>query len=348
MGTPQETAYPLIGLIASKNPVSALELTVQSLFRGGCSRVVVVNDGSDDPQSLLIFDRVASAGAEIIHLEKNVGKCAALKVGFKTIPRQSLIVQTDDDTLAGDLAGPARMLREHKADIVDIRVETARTHSLLGFVQELDYWLINAVTKRVQDFLKARLWMSGASVMYNYKAGVELLTRKTYTITEDTEGMFRARTKGCTIKFYSKRDAQFITMVPEDFHGLHKQWKRWTTGNGQVIGRYGFGGGSTWIATINIFTWLQIFVPIVVAVRFGIVSTSLWAFGWGFLAGVVGAIQLKRPRVALVGIFMPFFTLAWNLYAIVGLYLAYRYSRSGKEVVLTWISPKRTTIEALP
>ncbi len=339
--------YPIIGLIASKNPVAALEATVQSLFRGGASRVIVVNDGSDDPDSLPIFDRVAEAGAEVVHLKKNVGKSKALRKGFRILPKQCIIIQTDDDTLAGNLAGPARIIREGKADIVDIRVETTRTSSLLGLVQELDYWMINAVSKRIQGFLDARLWMSGASVMYSYKAGRELILSVSHTMTEDTEGLYRARSKGFRVKYYSKHDAQFLTMVPEDFMGLHKQWRRWSTGNGQVIGLYGLGAGNARIAAVNAISWIDVaIVPVPLAVRFGLVSSVIWAFGASFLIGLIGALRLKRGRVAFVGVFLPFISVLWTLHALQGLYLAYRLSKSG-ETVLTWVSPKRTSIEAL-
>jgi cellulose synthase/poly-beta-1,6-N-acetylglucosamine synthase-like glycosyltransferase len=337
--------YPLVGLIASKNPVAALEVTVQSLFQGGCESVYVVDDGSDDPESLAVFDRAEAAGATVIHLERNMGKSKALKRAFKSIPAKSIIVQTDDDTLAGDLSGPAKMIRENKADIVDIRVETIRTNSVIGIIQELDYWLINAVTKRVQDILRARLWMSGASVMYSHAAGKELLLKPAHSMTEDTEGLFRARSKGFRVRYYAKHDAQFLTMVPEDFVGLHKQWKRWSTGNGQVMRMYGLGAGDFRIAAINAVSWFNLLLlPVLVVAHFGLISTGLWEYGWGILMGILGAIRLKRPRLALVGMFIPYISILWAIYGFYGLVLSSLMARSGKETSLTWVSPKRTAV----
>lgn len=338
---PQEA--PLIGLIASKNPVSALEVTVASLFKGGASRVVVVDDGSDDPESLAVFDRIEANGAEVIHLYNNVGKARALRAGFWILPRGCVVVQTDDDTLAGNLAGPLKMIRDGYTDIVDIRVETTRTTSLIGLVQELDYWLINALTKRVQDALKARTWMSGASVMYSYDAGEVMILEMPTGFGEDTEGLYRARSRGFQMRYYSKHDAQFLTMVPEDLRGLNKQWKRWTTSNGQVIATYGLGGGNPRIVAINLFTWLDMLLPIYSVVRYGIVDPALWAFGSCILIGIVGAIRLKRPIIALAGMFLPFFSIAWTLHAYHGLYRAYRLSKTGK-IQYTWTSPKRTAV----
>lgn len=336
---------PLIGLIASKNPVPALEATVNSLYAGGASRVIVIDDGSDDPDSKPVFKRVEKNGAEVIHLKKNVGKSNALRAGFLILPENCIIVQTDDDTLAGDLTKPAQLIRDGKTDIVDIRVEVIKTSTLIGYVQELAYWMVNAVVKRLQDYCNARLWMSGASAMYSYEAGKVLLLEKSYCMTEDTEGLFRARAKGFRAKYYSNHDSQFLTMVPEDMSGLHKQWKRWTTGNGQVINLYGFGGGSFRVAAVNIIFWADmLLVPIPEYIKYGLVSSFVWAFGMGILTGLVGAIRLKRYRLAIIGIFFPLFSIWWILHALQGLYLANKLSKKG-ETTMTWVSPKRTAVE---
>lgn len=337
---------PIVGLISSINPAPALELTVKSLLAGGASRVIVMDDGSYAPEAESIFNLVEAAGGEVIHMPVNGGKAKALMTGFASIPADSIIIQTDDDTLGGKLAGPARLIMENKADIVDIRVETVQTSSLLGVVQELDYWLINAWTKRIQNLFRARLWMSGASVMYSYEAGKELLLSQAYTITEDTEGLFRARSKGFRVRYYSKHDAEFLTMVPEDFRSLNKQWKRWATGNGQVIGIYGLGAGNFRIALINALAWIELLVlPIPATLHYGILPAAEWAFGYGVLMGFVGALRLKRWRFALVGIFLPVISAAWAFYAPQGVFLAWRQSRTGKMRNLTWVPPTRTAIE---
>ena len=74
-----DNEIPLIGLIASKNPVNALIATVKSLFNSGATRVVVVDDGSDDEDAKKVFDQVEALGAEVIHLAKmvvNHARCA--------------------------------------------------------------------------------------------------------------------------------------------------------------------------------------------------------------------------------------------------------------------------------
>lgn len=343
--------YPIVALIASKNPVAALELTVDSLFKGGASKVIVVDDGSDSLDAATVFAAVEKRGATVIHLPKNVGKAQALKQGFRQIPTKSIIVQTDDDTIAGDLRGPAEMIRSRRADIVDIRIETIRSNSILAVVQEMAYWLMNAVlmnavAKRLQDYARARLWMSGASVMYNHKAGRELILGRSHTITEDTEGLFRARSKGHKVRYYSKKDAQFLTMVPEDFRGLRKQWQRWAMGNGQVIGLYGLGAGNLRIFIVNLIAWFDLLVwPIIPYIYHGILASLAWTFGAGAVLGVLCAAKLKSWHIALVGVLFPLLSALWAYHALEGLVCAYIQSRSGKQMSLTWVSPKRTELK---
>jgi cellulose synthase/poly-beta-1,6-N-acetylglucosamine synthase-like glycosyltransferase len=333
-----------VGLIASKNPSETLVRTVQSLFRGGCTRAVVVDDGSDKPESMAIFDRVEELGATVIHLEHNIGKARALKAGFHTLEPGCVIVQTDDDTVAGNLAGPLAMIQDGITDIVDIRIEVMRTSSMIGLIQEFGYWAINALAKRVQNWLRARTWISGASVMYSYDAGVVLIQEDALSITEDTEGLFRARKRGFRVRYYSRRQAQFLTMVPEDVSGLLRQWQRWATGNGQIIRRYGLGGGNVRVALVNLVSWLLVLAPALAVLNFG-TRSLMFILGGGLIYGVTGAAFLKRPRVIIGGLVFPIISLVWMTVSLLGLWRAWHISRTGASQ-LTWVSPKRT--EARP
>jgi cellulose synthase/poly-beta-1,6-N-acetylglucosamine synthase-like glycosyltransferase len=340
--------YPIIGLVASKNPVDALVLTVQSLFKGGAIRVIVVNDGSDDPKSVRVFKKVEKAGGEVVHLSKNVGKAKALKEGFKLIPTRSIIMQTDDDSLMGDLERSAELIRSRKADIIDIRIEAARTKTLIGQAQEVSYWMMNAFVKRVQDVLKARLWLSGCSLMYSYAAGKTLIMQPALTITEDTEGLFRARKKNFKVKYVGDKASTCVTMVPEDFRGLRKQWQRWATGNAQVMSLYGLGGGNPRVAVVNLLAWLYLIVwPILPFFYSDALQTLMWWFIDGMLIGIIAAIRLNRSYLVPIGLLYPLMGVLWTFHALEGFWLAYRRAKRGSNVSLAWISPKRAaTIDA--
>jgi cellulose synthase/poly-beta-1,6-N-acetylglucosamine synthase-like glycosyltransferase len=322
--------------------------TVSSLITGGASKVIVVDDGSCTPEALTIIDRLKWVpSVQIVRLQENVGKATALKSGFKHVPHGWLIVQTDDDTVAGDLSRPARMLSgKGKADIADIRVEVIETNSLLGAIQELDYWMINSIVKRYQNWLRARLWLSGASAMYTYDAAHELLLRDPLTCTEDTEGLFRARGQGFKVRYCSSHKAKFSTMVPETLPQLRKQWMRWCLGNAQVIRHYGLGGGNPRVCLVNLLSWLYLLVlPIPSILLLGAVHSLESLGAYGVAIGIVGAIRLRRPRLALIGIFLPLVTLAWALHAAEGLWRS-RTQPVATKSQLAWSPPARSSVAA--
>jgi hypothetical protein len=362
---------PIVGLIATKNPTLALAGTVKSLFDGGACAVVVVNDGSDEPESADLFKLAEKSGATIIHLPENVGKSAALRTGYRSFPDHPriIIAQTDDDTVAGDLRIPAAMIEAGKADIVDIRVETFDGRNLIGLTQQLDYWIINAFIKRLQDWLRARLWLSGASVMYTYDAAKVMLLPKAHSRTEDTEGRFRAIGAGLRLRYCSAVQAQFKTMVPESVTEVRHQWKRWALGNGQVLKVHGLGGGSKWIATVNLLSWAEMLLSPIAQFFTGrllrlvpsmpqvpgvtelmaaagpvggsLISGILWMAVFGILMGIAGAIMLRRPALLMVGIFVPLLSLGWTAGAIEGLIIAQRHPRAE---TLSWTPPTRMAV----
>lgn len=374
--TPHNSEYhrPIVGLVSTKNPTLALVGTVTSLLNGGASRVLVIDDGSDNPECSDFFRLAEEVGAVVLHMPENVGKSSALRAGYLSLPDDPriIIVQTDDDTLAGDLRVPAAMIERGQADIIDIRIETFDGRNLIGLVQQLDYWLINAFIKRFQDWLRARLWVSGASMMYTYDAAEVMLLPEARTQTEDTEGRYRAIAAGLRLRFCASPKAQFKTMVPESRHQLHRQWKRWATGNGQIIKLHGFGGGSRWIATISILSWVEMltspvaqfftgnlfrrFIPsiqvpgqAVVMKTLGPVGSDLltgllWMGIFGAVVGVIGAIQLRRPALLLVGFFIPILSLLWTAVAIEGLIIAQKHPDAKGS--LSWEPPTRMVMTA--
>ncbi len=331
----------ITGIIATKNPTSNIFTTINSLLSNGANEVIIVNDGSNDKQSLETIEKIDKLeNTLVINLTKNIGKANALRIGYDYIEPGSIIVQTDDDTISGNLLRPAQLIINGKADIVDVRVETHHSKKIIGIIQQIDYWLINFMVKRIQDWLRSRLWLSGASLMYSYDAGKILLTEKSYTITEDTEGLFRARNKGMKIRYWSKD--HFITMVPEDLKSLRKQWQRWSLGNAQVIGIYGLGGNSLKVFFVNLFSWLYLLIIPIVTIEFwGLKSSLFWLLVWSIFIGLLCAIRLKRFILIFAGLFIPIISIVWAIHAIEGLFKAFKNPIN--LYYTTWVSPKRST-----
>lgn len=334
---------PLVGLVATKNPTPALRATTRSLLKGGCDRVVIINDGSDELSSTLVLRKIQRwRRVEVINLKKNVGKSEALRVGYRSLEKRCIIVQTDDDTIAGNLRIPKQLVLDRKADIVDIRIEVTASDTLIGTAQEIGYWLLNAIVKKIQSLLQARTWLSGASIMYSYQAGRPILMEKSSSMTEDTEGLYRALAKGFRVKYCSKTKAQFSTMSPQSVHDLYKQWRRWSIGNGQLIGKYRQAGFRA--TMMNLITWVSMIAPIPTVILNGAYETILWTFAGSIVSGVLCAVWLRRPLVVLGSFVLPFLAMMWCGQSFAGLYLAYKL-RGKKE--MTWVSPKRMVLEGV-
>ena len=204
--------------------------------------------------------------------------------------------------------------------------------------------MINSIVKRHQNWLRARLWLSGASAMYTYDAAHELLLCDALTCTEDTEGLFRARGKGLKVRYCSSHKAKFSTMVPETLSQLRKQWMRWCLGNAQVMRHYGLGGGNTRVCLVNLLSWLYLLaLPIPANLLLGAVHSLVSLGAYGVAVGM--AIRLRRPRLALIGIFLPLVTLAWALHAAEGLWRA-RAQPVATKSQLAWSPPERSSVAA--
>lgn len=144
------------------------------------------------------------------------------------------------------------------------------------------------------------------------------------------------------VRFCSRKKAQFITMVPEEYKSLRRQWKRWSQGNGQVIGLYGLGGRLRRVTLMNIFAWVALIIfPILAIIISGFIQTLEWLLGFSLVISIIGAISLRRFAVIFVFWLLPVISIVWIFHAIEGLAKASKEPMSPKH--LTWVSPKRTT-----
>ena len=138
---------------------------------------------------------------------------------------------------------------------------------------------------------------------------------------------------------------------------------RWALGNGQVIKLHGLGGGSKWIALVNLFSWIEMLASPVSQFFLGrwigflpwtphipgtdavsqyilgnLIMALMWMAGFGILIGAAGAVMLRRWVLAPVGIFIPLLSLWWAFHAVEGLAVAQKRPRAEN---LAWTPPKR-------
>ncbi|PKQ19972.1 MAG: glycosyl transferase [Actinobacteria bacterium HGW-Actinobacteria-6] len=109
----------VIALIPAHNEAERISATVEAaLGVAGVTRVVVIDDGSDDDTARLAGD----AGAEVIALPGNVGKGGALQAGLDAVRAYADIVLLLDADLASSASEADALLGPVLSDTADMTV----------------------------------------------------------------------------------------------------------------------------------------------------------------------------------------------------------------------------------
>lgn len=131
-------------LIPAYNEADVIAVTVSSLINlNGVDQVVVVDDGSEDETG----ERAAAAGAEVLRLERNQGKGAALNAGVALLSGPVVAL------LDGDLGESARQVEllvkpvlAGEADMTIATFPVVRGSGGFGLVKGLARWGIRSMS----------------------------------------------------------------------------------------------------------------------------------------------------------------------------------------------------------
>lgn len=276
-------------LIAAKDEKAVIRVTIESIFayRYPFSlQVVVVNDGSMDGAggtadgpggTKAILDELSarycheSRKLEVIHLDKNVGKAAALDLAFRTKIRGEVCAAFDADTLLGGpdtIPNLVRHFRDPKVGAVAgyIRAGNVTRHPwkwLLFRFQQAEYNL-GIGLMRVAQGRNGILIVPGACSAWRTSA-MRKIGVPGDTVGEDADAGLELREAGFTVVQDIKAVA--ITQAPETLKGIAKQWTRWTFGTVQnlwkhkkIMVRVGEYGALTWVMWYSV---IGLLIPIV-------------------------------------------------------------------------------------
>ncbi len=134
-----------IALVPAYNEAARIAATVQAIHRvSGISRIVVIDDGSTDDTT----GAAKLAGAEVLRLDNNVGKGAALDAGLQHIGNVVEIVLLLDGDL-GETAQQASLLLapvlSGSADMSIAMFPRPSTKAGFGLVMSLARWGIRTL-----------------------------------------------------------------------------------------------------------------------------------------------------------------------------------------------------------
>lgn len=317
-------------LIAAKDEKAVIRATIESIFAHRYPfslQVVVVNDGSMDGAggtadgpggTKAILDELCaryrheSRKLEVIHLDKNVGKAAALDLAFRTRIRGEVCAAFDADTRLGGpdtIPNLVRHFRDPKVGAVAgyIRAGNVTRHPwkrLLFRFQQAEYNL-GIGLMRVAQGKNGILIVPGACSAWRTSA-MRKIGVPGDTVGEDADAGLELREAGFTV--VQDIRAVAITQAPDTLKGIAKQWTRWTFGTVQnlwkhkkIMVRVGEYGALTWVMWYSV---MGLLIPIVLMpLNYAITITAVASGNWSELViylAVFTGFRLLQNLTAMV------------------------------------------------
>lgn len=336
-------------LIATKNGASTVAETIRSAQDQG--PVYVVSDGSND-------DTVAvaeAAGAQVLHLECNVGKPTALRTAINTYGltrRYDAIAILDDDTIVDpDFLTHCRAALQPGVAITVGKTVTRwdeghRWNVWLGS-RAYGYWRYQATLRRGQSALNVMTCISGSNSVYRSELLDEVLVEQTPYIVDDTYWTLETHRRKLGRIVYVP-EAQAHICDPTNLRDWYKQNLRWIWGSfqgvwGHRVGRQASLFDVTYV--MQILDWLTYVVLAPLLVMLALLNdwvepeTLAWLTLAGYGAGAaIAAAVLKKWRLAAMA---PALILVDWLYRIVFMHAFVKTIRQPRVENCRWESPTR-------
>lgn len=337
-------------LIASKDGEKTIGRTVAAAMANNRD-VFVVSDGSTDGTA----EEASKAGAEVLALEKNVGKPTALYTAyhhFKLGAHYDAIAILDDDvTISADFMDHTIKAMKHDVAITVGRNITewpkARRWNMWLAVRAYSYWSYQITLRRLQSAYNVMNCISGSNSLYRTEVLDKVLTGKTPYIVDDTFWTLETHRLKLGKVVYAPK-ARALIQDPTTFHDWYKQNLRWMWGTFQGILGHQIGTEfnrfhmayvvliAEWImyvASGPVAIWLIYRaglhnLPLEIAILFA--GYSVWV--------VAAAIALKRPRLLL---FVPAVVIIDFIFRALMIHALIKAFRQPTVENCVWSSPKR-------
>jgi cellulose synthase/poly-beta-1,6-N-acetylglucosamine synthase-like glycosyltransferase len=335
--------------VASKDGSGTVGDTIRSAAHQ--ADVYVVSDGSTDATAAVARD----AGAQVLELEENVGKPAALYRAvefFDLATRYVAIAILDDDTVIGDEFVAEAMKRMDRSVAIVVgrtitRWDHARRWNVWLGVRAYSYWRYQISFRRGQSAFNLLNCISGSNSVYRSRVLAQVLRPQTPYIVDDTYWTLETHRRKLGWIVYAPRAHAFI-QDPTTLRDWYRQNVRWLWGTFQGIRGHRCGLHRSWFD----LAYLALMADWILYVFGGPVAIALVAFGvlWsplmvvlfmlaGYLAWIVpAAVALRKWRLLVMA---PVFILIDWLYRVVFLHAAAKAVRQPVVASCKWESPAR-------
>jgi biofilm PGA synthesis N-glycosyltransferase PgaC len=347
-------------LIASKDGSATIGLTIQSV--GTQSKVYVVSDGSTDDT----VDVALQHGAEVLDLEVNVGKPAAIYTAMhelELLDKYDVLAILDDDTTLEPDFMEAGLKYFDKPEIAIVCGKTlsawpdSHRWNLWVASRMFTYWKYQLTIKRGQSAFGAVNCVSGSNSIYRTELLRQIVRRDTPYIVDDCYWAHETqRRKLGTIKYVPEATA--YVQDPTDFKAWWKQNTRWLWGTCQAIWGHKVGRSRSWFDfwyVALLFDWAFYIVgaPAMMALMIynGIGSWPVFIamyMGGYFLWATAAAVATKKWQLMLM---FPLLLLIDWLYRFVFIRAIVKTIKQPTVAECRWESPARyqeTSPELVP
>jgi poly-beta-1,6-N-acetyl-D-glucosamine synthase len=197
--------------------------------------ILVVDDGSTDGTRDMLK---GIKGIRLVLKDKNEGKAEALNAAIK-IATHDYVFCVDSDSYVSKNAirdMMAKMLHDKSVGAVTCFVKVSNNKSLLGKVQEIEYFVGFGFSAITNYMLDAVFVTPGPMTLFRKSALLEVGLFDVGNITEDLEMAWRLRKAGYKITY--AYEAVVYTIVPQTFRTLLRQRIRWYRGKLSNISKH--------------------------------------------------------------------------------------------------------------
>ncbi|MEV0157001.1 glycosyltransferase family 2 protein [Micromonospora sp. NPDC050686] len=357
-GAHRRPTYPRYGpvradevaiLIACRNGAATIGPAVTAARATGAP-VYVVSDGSTDDTARV----AAEAGAQVLALGANVGKPAALQIGYVffalNVTRRAVAIIDDDVSVAPDFITAAlARLDDDVAIVVGHNVTwwppEHRWNPWLA-KRAYSYWNYQVITRRIQSHFNVMNCISGSNSLYRVELLDEVLPQQPPYIVDDTFWVLETHRRRLGRIVYAPRAVAYL-QDPTSLRDWYKQNLRWMWGTfqgiighrvGRVHSRFDYAylllmvHWTLYIGGGPLTLWL------LATAGAGIGPGLLLMLGGQALWVVLAAWRLSRPRLVL---FLPFIVVADLLYRVVLVHALVKALRRPTVDRCVWASPAR-------
>ncbi|TZF81268.1 poly-beta-1,6-N-acetyl-D-glucosamine synthase [Cognatilysobacter lacus] len=201
--------------------------------------IIAIDDGSSDDTGARL-DRLATehANLRVIHLDRNLGKANALRMGTLA-SRSEYLVCIDGDALLDPNATQwlvSHLVSSPRVGAVTGNPRIRNRSTLLGKMQVGEFSSIIGMIKRAQRAYGRIFTVSGVVSAFRKTALHRIGYWADDMVTEDIDVSWRLQIDHWDIRY--EPNALAYILMPETFAGLWRQRLRWASGGVEVLTRH--------------------------------------------------------------------------------------------------------------